>query len=110
MRITVNTVEEFLQALREDSQFVREVWVRADELPASDKNDVDWDIAVWLTCVVERPGLPFILEYGQIVGQNILEGDDKTDAGTVNAGKIIQQVEAACQLIGMKTRKGKVEF
>jgi len=110
MKVTCNTVGEFIQNLDDDKAHIDECWIRIDEFNASDKNDIDWNVAVWLTCVVKRPEVPYILEFGKVVGMNIEQGSDQTDAGTVAAAAIVEEIESACAGLVIKTRQGKVEF
>lgn len=110
MKITVNTPDEFLKNVEQDKASIAEVWIRVDEYHASDKNDIDFNVWVWLTCVVDRERCPYILEYGKCVGMNIEQGDDQTDIGTVKAAAVVEAVEKRCGELDIKCRQGKVEF
>jgi len=112
MRITCNTVEEFIENLELDKCHIvnDEVWIRVDEHHASEKNDVDWNVILWLTCVIDRPKCPYVLEFGKVVGMHIEAGDDKTTEGLEAAKQYIEDVKAKCEQLVMKTRNGKVEF
>jgi hypothetical protein len=110
MKVSVNTVGEFIENLSSDAAHIEEVWVRVDEFRVNEANDFDWNVALWLTCIVARPSVPYILEFGQIVGPYITAGDDKTDVGHINAKSAIAKIESACEGLKIPTRSGKVEF
>ena len=113
MKITCNTVEEFLDNVNHDKADVvrNEIWIRTDEMPASEHNDLDWHVFVWLTVVIDRETCPYILEFGKHVGDYITGGgEDATTFGRDEAQRIVDQVGSACKGLGMKTRAGKVEI
>jgi len=108
MKITVNSPADFIENITLDKCIVgKEIWFRIDR-----GIDVDGSVAVQasLTCVVHREDFDHILEFQRIIGNDIELGPDKTDEGTKASNELHETISTHCELLGLKLRKGRVEF
>ena len=109
MKITVNSPQDFIENITLDQEGVvgKEIWFRVDRGMDADGSEA---VQVSLTCVIHREDFDHILEFQRIVGNDVELGPDKTDEGTRCANELHDTVATQCELLGLKLRKGRVEF
>jgi hypothetical protein len=104
--IQLSTLEEFIAELQAapDQILDRTVRIKINRI-AEQREAVSWLVVVWLTAIQKGDDADYLMEFGKEIGSS------KTKDSPVEAkvAGMEAQLKAACELIGLKVRPGKLE-
>lgn len=110
MRVEYNTVDEFLQDLRDekDSVWEKTVRLRIDKGPIDD-NEVKHQVGLWLTAIVKKDSGEYVMELGAVCGIDMEDSaPERPGSELANRWKAI--VKDTCKELGLKAKPGKYEI
>ena len=112
MRVVVNSVKDFIKNITDDHERIvnKTVWVRIDKaFKRPDLNRDEVDVALCLSAIVGGE-CPFIIEFGAIIGDDMLNDPGKHTNGTDQANAHVAEVTEAANKLSLDIRPGKIEF
>lgn len=108
MRVQVYDIDEFIGELTADAPHVRglTVRVRVDRIPEQDEA-ISFEVDFWATCVVMSPDEgPYLLEFCAKAGR---DSRSNVAAGSAVAAGWRAEIVRACDSLGLRLRRGKLE-
>lgn len=105
MRLTLYSIQDVCEEVKEQAEFIYDQTVRFHVQPVPQQTEnVSRDILVVITAVMEKD---FLIEFMQPSGE---DGPGDQKIGSDLASAWIEQLQSACDAVGLRLRSGKLEL
>jgi hypothetical protein len=116
VRITCNSIEEFLENLKhtEPGSVLKDmVCLSVTRKPLDGRRRIDavrFDVTIQTSAVINLPdGGQYLLEYGEECGRDYMDGNQERP-GTMMANSVKQALMEYCNSAGLVVRPGVIDF
>ncbi len=106
MKVTIETLADFLGELEMDAKSIMEGTVRIRQV-RDPVNEVVWDVEYVVTAVVsDSSGGGFLIRYREACGQDVVPDTD----GSNRMSDDIEIITEKCDQLGLHVRPGEIEL
>ena len=111
MKVQLSSVDDFLDELERDKQFVRRgiVRVRIDSWPKNDTDEIWWKTGFWATAIIDAPDDKYLLELSYVAIEEDKKNDECKMLATQECQDEIARIMEMAERSALEVRSGKLE-